>query len=149
MKKQNVLHLVEYLYLGGIERLLEQLALNTNDKANVFFFTYETKELSGIGKQIEEQGFPVATYKKTQGRDWALVKALIQYIKENKYFSFHIQIHNHLWIMSGVILFVLQLARAFPFPVAAWLLIFHRRPIKRAFFFPNPNTPSHFSLSVQ
>ncbi len=84
MKKQNVLHLVEYLYLGGIERLLEQLALNTNDKANVFFFTYETKELSGIGKQIEEQGFPVATYKKAAGRDWTLIKTLIQYIKENK-----------------------------------------------------------------
>ncbi len=82
MKKQNVLHLVEYLYLGGIERLLEQLAVNAKDKANNHFFSYETSELGGIGKQIQESGFPVYTYKKSAGRDWNLVKTLIKIIKE-------------------------------------------------------------------
>ena len=84
MKKQNVLHLVEYLYLGGIERLLEQLAVNAQDKTNNHFFSYETSELGGIGKQIQESGFPVYTYKKSAGRDWTLVKTLIKTIKENK-----------------------------------------------------------------
>jgi glycosyltransferase involved in cell wall biosynthesis len=84
MKKKNVLHLVEYLYLGGIERLLEQLAVNTNENANIHFFTYETEELKGIGKQIEESGFPVYTFKKSAGRDWNLIKLLIKVIKEQK-----------------------------------------------------------------
>lgn len=84
MKKQNVLHLVEYLYLGGIERLLEQLAVNTKNQANVHFFTYETTVLDGIGKEILNQGFPVFTYKKKAGRDWDLIRQLIKVIKENK-----------------------------------------------------------------
>jgi hypothetical protein len=83
MKKQNVLHLVEYLYLGGIERLLEQLASKTGDKANIYFFSYETEKLGGIGKQIQDKGFPVFTYKKKPGRDWQLIKELIRVIKEN------------------------------------------------------------------
>lgn len=82
MEKQNVLHLVEYLYLGGIERLLEQLALKTKDKANIHFFTYETQTLLGIGKQIRDHGFPVYTYKKSAGRDWNLVFELSRIIKE-------------------------------------------------------------------
>lgn len=84
MKKINVLHLVEYLYLGGIERLLEQLASKSKDHANICFFSYETERLEGIGKQIQEKGFPVFTYKKKQGRDWKLLKELIRVIKENK-----------------------------------------------------------------
>lgn len=84
MKKRNVLHLVEYLYLGGIERLLEQLALNSKDKVNFHFFSYETTKLDGIGKQIQDSGFPVYTYKKSPGRDWELVKKLIKIIEENK-----------------------------------------------------------------
>lgn len=84
MKKKNVLHLVEYLYLGGIERLLEQLAVNTNENANIHFFTYETEELRGIGKQIQDSGFPVYTFKKSAGRDWNLIRRLIEVIKENK-----------------------------------------------------------------
>lgn len=83
MKRKNVLHLVEYLYLGGIERLLEQLALNSGDKANIHFFTYETQTLSGIGKEIAQHGFPVYTYKKKAGRDWKLIGELIKIIKEN------------------------------------------------------------------
>lgn len=84
MIKKNVLHLVEYLYLGGIERLLEQLAQATQASANLYFFTYETQTLSGIGKSIQDQGFPVMTYKKSAGRDWKLFKRLCQVIQENK-----------------------------------------------------------------
>lgn len=83
MKRPNVLHLVEYLYLGGIERLLEQLASKTGEKANIHFFSYETQDLGGIGKQIEEKGFPVFIFKKKPGRDWQLIKELIRVIKEN------------------------------------------------------------------
>lgn len=81
----NVLHLVEYLNLGGIERLLEQIAGNsTADQTNQHFFTYETSELTGIGKSMKDSGYSVLTYKKSTGRDWKLVDRLIQTIKEKK-----------------------------------------------------------------
>lgn len=84
MKNKNVLHLVEYLYLGGIERLLQQLAANNENKTNLHFFSYETTTLDGIGREIKDAGFPVFTYKKKEGRDWALVKKIIDVVKENK-----------------------------------------------------------------
>lgn len=84
MSKKSVLHIVEHLYLGGIERLLEQLSSKTGDKAKLYFFTYETDHLDGIGKQIKENGFSVFTYKKKAGRDWGVVKELVRIIKENK-----------------------------------------------------------------
>lgn len=84
VNKKNVLHLVEYLYLGGIERLLEQFSIHTGEKANLLFYTYETEQLAGIGKQILDKGFPVYTYKKSAGRDWNLIKDLIRVIKEQK-----------------------------------------------------------------
>lgn len=86
---KKVLHLVEYLYLGGIERLLEQLALNTGPGAQLHFFTYETATLGGIGKAIQNQGFPVFTFKKAPGRDWNLVKELIRVVKENQIDAIH------------------------------------------------------------
>lgn len=82
MEKKNVLHLVEYLYLGGVERMLEQLAGATSETINIYFFSYETEVLSGIGKQIKDNGFPVFIFKKKKGRDWVLVKKLINFIKE-------------------------------------------------------------------
>jgi glycosyltransferase involved in cell wall biosynthesis len=87
--KKRVLHLVEYLYLGGIERLLEQLAIHSNDHTELHFFTYETTELKGIGKEIRDRGFPVTIYKKSAGRDWRLVSKLIDYIKEHKIEAVH------------------------------------------------------------
>ena len=81
---KNVLHLVEILYIGGIERLLEQLALHTSNQTKLHFFTYETQVLGGIGKAIQDHGFPVFTYKKSAGRDWNLVKELIRVVKDNK-----------------------------------------------------------------
>lgn len=84
MNKKNVLHLVEYLHLGGIERLLEQLAVNTKDKAVLHFFTYETTELKGIGRNIQDLGFPVYTFKKSAGRDWKLISELIKVIITQK-----------------------------------------------------------------
>lgn len=83
MKTKNVLHIVEYLYLGGIERLLEQLASHTGEKVKLYFFTYETEILGGIGKQIKDHGLPVFTYKKSAGRDWRLIVELIDIIKDN------------------------------------------------------------------
>jgi glycosyltransferase involved in cell wall biosynthesis len=81
----NVLHLVEYLNLGGIERLLEQMAVNTvSERAKLSFFSYETTTLSGIGKSMAELGIPVTIYKKKSGYDLNLVKTLIQFIKDNK-----------------------------------------------------------------
>jgi glycosyltransferase involved in cell wall biosynthesis len=84
MTKKNILHIVEYLHLGGIERLLEQLASNSFEKSNVYFLTYETDTLSGIGKQIQDKGFPVFCIKKKKGRDWSLVKKILRMISENK-----------------------------------------------------------------
>jgi glycosyltransferase involved in cell wall biosynthesis len=83
MTTKNVLHLVEYLYLGGIERLLEQIASNIDNGPNLFFFTYETEKLGGIGKQIKDKGFPVYNYKKIEGRDWRLLAKLSMVIQEN------------------------------------------------------------------
>ncbi len=81
----NVLHLVEYLNLGGIERLLEQIAANSfSDRTTQHFLTYETTELTGIGKTMKDSGYSVMTYKKKAGRDWQLVSHLIQTIKVNK-----------------------------------------------------------------
>ena len=84
MPKKNVLHLVEYLYLGGIERLLEQLAFKMDEKANVHFFSYETEKLDGIEKQIKDKGFPVFIYKKSNGRDCNLLAELIRVVKSEK-----------------------------------------------------------------
>lgn len=83
MKTKNVLHLVEFLYLGGIEHFLNQLAINTGDKVKLFFFTYDTETLGGIGKQLKDRGFPVFTYKKTSFRDWDLILELMAVIKDN------------------------------------------------------------------
>lgn len=82
----NVLHLVEYLYLGGIERLLEQLAQQSikDPKSKLHFFTYESETVDGIGKSIVEMGFPVFYCKKKPGTDFSLVKKLVQAVKENK-----------------------------------------------------------------
>lgn len=80
--KKNVLHVVEYFYLGGIERILEQFAQNSRHLVNNFFFTYETTELKGIGKTIQNLGFPVFTYKKSAGRDFNLFSILTKTIKD-------------------------------------------------------------------
>ncbi len=106
--KKRVLHLVEYLYLGGIERLLEQLAIHSNDHTELHFFTYETTELKGIGKEIKDRGFPVTIYKKSAGRDWKLVASLIDYIKKNKIEA----IHTHDF---GPIEYAVILKMRFPF----------------------------------
>lgn len=83
MKSKNILHLIESLYFGGIERFLEQLTSNTGEKVKLFFYTYETETLGGIGKQIKDHGFPVFTYKKAPGRDWKLLMELIEVVKDN------------------------------------------------------------------
>lgn len=84
MKRNNILHLVEYLYLGGIERILEQIAEYSDERVRLFFFTYETEILGGIGKQIKDKGIPVFNYKKKAGRDWKLLLYLFEVVSKNK-----------------------------------------------------------------
>ncbi len=81
----RVLHLVEHLYQGGIERLLEQLALHTpSESQSLSFFTYHTPKLAGIGAQLAEHGVPVHTYDKGKGYDFKLLAELIRLVKEQK-----------------------------------------------------------------
>ncbi len=89
MNKTRVLHLVEYLYLGGIERLLQQLALHGEQGSDLHFFSYETSELSGIGKEIKNLGFPVTVVKKSAGRDWSLLFKLLAYIRKEQISVIH------------------------------------------------------------
>lgn len=83
MKIKNVLHIVKQFYVGEIERFLEQFASKSGEKIKIFFFTYDTEILGGVGKQIKDRGFPVFTYKKTTGKDWRLLVELINIVKDN------------------------------------------------------------------
>lgn len=79
----NTLHVVEYLELGGIERLLEQLARHTpRDKARLHFFSYETGTVTGIGKDLEALGVPLYTYKKKNGYDAEVLARLARVVRE-------------------------------------------------------------------
>lgn len=85
MTKTRILHLVEYLYLGGIERLLQQLSDQTDQsQAELLFMSYETQELVGIGLEMSQKGQKVYTTKKSSGRDWALVRKIQKILKEEK-----------------------------------------------------------------
>ena len=88
-KSQHVLHLVEYLYLGGIERLLEQISNFSENDSKLSFLSYESEKLEGIGKKIEDKGFPVYIYKKKQGRDWQLVREILKIIKKENITVIH------------------------------------------------------------
>ncbi len=82
---QRVLHLVEHLYQGGIERLLEQLARHTpRSELELFFYTYHTKTLAGIGQDLASHGRPVFCYDKVKGYDLALVRDLIRVVRREK-----------------------------------------------------------------
>lgn len=90
MNHARVLHLVEYLYLGGIERLLEQLCTHTDQKqTQLVFLSYETNELAGIGLEISRKGHKVYTTKKKSGRDWGLVSYIQQIIQKEKINTIH------------------------------------------------------------
>lgn len=81
----RVLHVVEYLEQGGIERMLEQLARYTSkEKANLSFFSYETEQLQGIGTAISHMGFDVETCKKSHGYDFQILLKLMKKVKEQK-----------------------------------------------------------------
>lgn len=82
---RKVLHLVEHLYQGGIERLLEQLALHTpRSRQEIFVYTYHTETLAGIGRELADNGTPVFCYNKGKGYDLALLTDLIRVIKREK-----------------------------------------------------------------
>lgn len=85
----RVLHLVEHLHLGGIERLLEQIAANTQDPRATIFCTYETKALSGLGLKIQEQGYDVFTFKKAPGTDLKLIGYLYKLIRREQITVIH------------------------------------------------------------
>lgn len=88
MSSHKVLHLVEYLHLGGIERLLEQLACHT-PVGTAHFFSYESSALTGIAEQLVQRGHPVEITKKTAGRDWKLVFKLLGYIDTHQITVLH------------------------------------------------------------
>lgn len=81
----RVLHLVEHLYQGGIERLLEQLARNTPaEQHQLFFYTYHTKQLTGIGQELASLHTPVFCYDKGKGYDFRLLKDLIRVVRAER-----------------------------------------------------------------
>ena len=87
---RRVLHIVEYLYQGGIERLLEQLAAHTQkDTASLVFYTYQTPRLEGIAKEIQDTGVPLYCYDKPKGYDLKLVRHLIQIVKTHQIETIH------------------------------------------------------------
>jgi glycosyltransferase involved in cell wall biosynthesis len=80
----HTLHLVEFLALGGIERLLEQFARHTPpERARLHFFSYETGEVTGIGRELQELGVPLYTYQKRGGYDPAVVAKLIRIVQDH------------------------------------------------------------------
>ena len=82
-KKIKILFLVEYLYQGGIERLLEQFAKCLDkDKFEIHFFAYEMEKAEGMSQEIMDMGHSVTLYKKSNGYDFSLLKVLLKYIKE-------------------------------------------------------------------
>jgi polysaccharide deacetylase family protein (PEP-CTERM system associated) len=81
----KVLHIVEYLYQGGIERLLEQFASCSNSKSlevEHLFFAYEMDSFRGMAEQIRQQGKKVFIYKKAPGHDNVVVKKISEIVKE-------------------------------------------------------------------
>lgn len=80
----KVLILVEYLYLGGIERLLQQVASSIElDRCELIFYAYMTPELEGIGQQIAQTGCKVYFELKKDGYDFGLVRRLRRVVKKH------------------------------------------------------------------
>ncbi|MCB0416056.1 MAG: glycosyltransferase family 4 protein [Bdellovibrionaceae bacterium] len=88
----RVLHLVEHLYQGGIERLLEQLAKHSpKERYSLYFYAYQTEKLQGIGQKLQGHGTPVFCYNKPKGYDFKLLRELVHTVRHN-----NIQvIHTH------------------------------------------------------
>lgn len=80
---KRVLHLVEYLYQGGIERLLEQVARHTpRETASLCFFAYQVPAKdAGIARELEASGVPLYTYDKRAGYDLKLLAELIRVVE--------------------------------------------------------------------
>ena len=83
----KILHLVEYLELGGIERLLSTFSDYANDKA--VFFAYEMDGPKGISLEMARKGRKVYFYKKQAGHDGCVVKKLKKIIKEENISTIH------------------------------------------------------------
>lgn len=81
----KVLVLVEHLYLGGIERLLEQMARHIDlEKSEMIFYAFMTSDLKGIGEQIKQHGCKVYYEHKKNGYDFGLVRRLKRIIKQDQ-----------------------------------------------------------------
>ena len=86
----KVLILVEHLYLGGIERLLQQVASSIElDKCELIFYSYMTPELKGIGQQIAKTGCKVYFEQKKDGYDFGLLRRLRRVIDEHGIHTVH------------------------------------------------------------
>lgn len=80
----HVLHLVEYLELGGIERMLEQLARHTPEPAaRLSFFVFRSREIAGIGQEIRAMGRAVHTWQ-TGRFDFRLLLTLRRLVRREK-----------------------------------------------------------------
>lgn len=103
---KNVLHLVEYLELGGIERFLFEFAVNKDSlQCKYFFFAYEMDDFTGIANEIKEANSPITIYKKKNGFDFKLVYHLYKFVKKNKIEIIHT--HDFGPMEYGVLLKVL------------------------------------------
>lgn len=88
MKK--VLHIVEYLYQGGIERLLQQIATHTPEApARLCFYAYQVDSKSGMAGELEKTGVPLYLYNKGGGYDFNLLKALIAVVEKHDIQTIH------------------------------------------------------------
>ncbi|MBI1861773.1 MAG: glycosyltransferase family 4 protein [Deltaproteobacteria bacterium] len=82
--EKRVLHLVEYLYQGGIERLLEQIFRHTpRDRARLSLFSYQTPALTGIAQEIQSLDVPLMIYDKTRRFDRQLHEKLSRLVKDD------------------------------------------------------------------
>ncbi|MBI2521706.1 MAG: glycosyltransferase family 4 protein [Bdellovibrio sp.] len=81
----KILHLVEYLYQGGIERFLSEVArIVPNSVLQQSFFAYEMSDFSGIAKELKNTGRDIRIYKKEYGYDFSLLTRLSRIIREEK-----------------------------------------------------------------
>ncbi len=86
----KVLHLVEYLYQGGIERFLAEIGrIIPEAQLKQKFFAYEMDEFSGAANELKKLGKDVQIYKKEHGYDAKLLSKLHRLIANERITILH------------------------------------------------------------
>lgn len=81
----KVMHLVEYLYQGGIERFLGEFArLVPDEEVGQVYFAYEMESFNGVSEEIRNLKKDISIYKKNKSFDYQLVSLLSRLVKEKK-----------------------------------------------------------------